>query len=187
MARLGMLIDLQRCIGCSACNVACKQENNVPPLINRNQVFSVGPLGEYPDLKGYYLPRPCMQCEDAACVAACPTGAAHQRGDGLVVINTDKCIVCGYCVWACPYGARDVNQTAQKIEACDMCAHLVDKGEEPACVRACMARARFFGDLTIRIRPFLSIWPPTRIASSACWRAREPSPASSIWLPRSVC
>jgi Fe-S-cluster-containing dehydrogenase component len=142
-----MLIDLQRCIGCWSCNVACKQENGVAPGVFRNQLFTVGPFGEYPDVQGYYLPRPCMHCEDAACVAACPTGASYQRGDGLVVVDPDKCIVCGYCAWACPYGGRQVNEQAGRIEGCDFCAHRVDAGLDPACVHHCMGKARMFGDL----------------------------------------
>ena len=147
MARLTMLVDLQRCIGCWSCNVACKQENDVPPGVFRNELFTVGPFGEYPDVKSYFLPRPCMHCEDAACVKACPTGASYQRGDGLVLIDADKCIVCGYCAWACPYGARQVNEVAQRMEGCTMCAHRIDEGLDPACVHHCMGKARMFGDL----------------------------------------
>lgn len=147
MARLTMLIDLQRCIGCWSCNVACKQENGVPPGISRNELFFIGPFGEYPDVTGYYLPRPCMHCEDAACVKACPTGASFQRGDGIVDIDPDKCIVCGYCEWACPYGARHVNKTAYRMEGCDLCTQRVDVGLDPACVHHCMGKARLFGDL----------------------------------------
>ncbi len=147
MTRLTMLIDLQRCIGCYSCNVACKQENGVPPGIFRNELFTIGPFGEYPEVKSYFLPRPCMHCEDAACVKACPTGASYQRGDGLVLIDASKCIVCGYCSWACPYGARQVNEEAARMEGCNLCAHRVDQGLDPACVHHCMGKARMFGDL----------------------------------------
>jgi Fe-S-cluster-containing dehydrogenase component len=147
MTRLTMLIDLQRCIGCWSCNVACKQENNVPPQVYRNQLFTIGPFGEYPDVQGYFLTRPCMHCEDAACVKACPTGASYQNGSGQVLIDHDKCIVCGYCTWACPYGARSINPVTNQIEACTQCVHLTSQGQEPACVHHCMGKARFFGDL----------------------------------------
>ncbi len=147
MTRLTMLIDLQRCIGCYSCNVACKQENDVPPGVWRNQLFTIGPFGEYPDVKGYFLPRPCMHCEDAACVKVCPTGASYQTGDGRVLVNYDKCIVCGYCAWACPYGAREINPIANRIEGCTMCSQRIDVGLDPACVHHCMGKARFFGDL----------------------------------------
>jgi Fe-S-cluster-containing dehydrogenase component len=147
MTRLSMLIDLQRCIGCYSCNIACKQENDVPPGVFRNQVFTVGPVGEYPNVQSYFLPRPCMHCEDAACVKACPTGASYQRGDGLVLINADKCIVCGYCAWVCPYGARQVNEVAGRMEGCNLCVQRIDAGQEPACVHHCMGKARMFGDM----------------------------------------
>jgi Fe-S-cluster-containing dehydrogenase component len=147
MTRLTLLIDIQRCIGCYSCNVACKQENDVPPGVSRNQLFTVGPFGEYPDVQAYFLSRPCMHCEDAACVKNCPTGASYQRGDGVVLVDQDKCIVCGYCAWACPYGARQVNPIAQRIEGCTMCVQRTDIGLDPACVHHCMGKARMFGDL----------------------------------------
>ena len=147
MTRLTMLIDIQRCIGCWSCNIACKQENGVPPEVSRNQLFTVGPFGEYPDVKGYFLPRPCMHCEEAACVKACPTGASYQNGTGQVLIDHDKCIVCGYCAWACPYGARQYNPIAQQMETCTQCIHRVEQGIEPACVHHCMGKARLYGDL----------------------------------------
>lgn len=147
MTRLTMLIDIQRCIGCWACTVACKQENDVAPGVFRNQLYLIGPYGEYPDVKAYFLPRPCMHCEDAACVKACPTGASYQRGDGRVLIDANKCILCGYCAWACPYGARQFSETAKRMEGCTLCVQLTDKGEEPACVHHCMGKALMYGDL----------------------------------------
>ena len=141
MTQLTMIIDLQRCIGCYSCNIACKQENGVAPGVNRNEIFTVGPFGEYPDVKAYFLPRPCMHCENAACVNACPTGAAQQRGDGIVITDPDKCILCQYCVWACPYGAHAYNEQAKRIEVCNLCIQRVDNGEKPACVHHCMGVA----------------------------------------------
>lgn len=147
MTRLSLVIDIQRCIGCWSCNVACKQENGVAPGINRNQLFLIGPYGEYPDVHAYYLPRPCMHCEDAACVKVCPTGASYQRGDGLVEIDHDKCILCGYCAWACPYGARTLDEEHKIVEVCTLCVHRIEAGQEPSCVHHCMGKARLFGDL----------------------------------------
>ena len=147
MAHYTLLIDLQRCIGCYSCNVACKQENGVPPGQNWNEVFTVGPVGEFPNVQAYFLPRPCMHCDNPACVAVCPTGASYKRPDGPVLVNHDICIGCQYCTWACPYGARVFNTERMVTEKCTMCAHLIDAGQKPQCVAHCMGQARFFGDI----------------------------------------
>lgn len=147
MARPMWLIDLERCIGCYSCVVACKQENDVPVGGNWIVVDEIGPFGEYPNVEGYFLPHGCMHCEDPACVDVCPTGASYQREDGIVLVDHDKCILCRYCTWACPFGARSYTPGEKVVSKCTMCAHLVDAGQEPACVAHCMGEARFFGDL----------------------------------------
>lgn len=147
MTRYTMLIDLQRCVGCWSCTVACKQENNVPPGVFRNHLTQVGPFGEFPNVKGYFLPRMCMHCENAACVAACPTGASYQMGNGLVAIHPDACHLCQSCITACPHGARQMNENDARIEVCDLCLHRITAGEMPACAHHCIGKACFFGDL----------------------------------------
>jgi DMSO reductase iron-sulfur subunit len=147
MARPMLLVDLQRCIGCYSCTVACKQENDLPPGITWHTVTEVGPVGEFPNIEGYWLPHGCMHCEDPACVEACPTGASYQREDGIVLVDHDKCILCRYCMWACPYDARTFSEEHGMVSKCTMCAHLIDAGKEPACVTHCMGDARWFGDL----------------------------------------
>jgi len=148
MAKPNLLIDLQRCVGCMACVVACKMEHSVPTGIAWNKVETVGPVGTYPDnLSMYFLPHSCMFCENALCVEACPTGASYVREDGLVLIDPDTCLGCDYCVVACPYSARSIDPTSNLAVKCTMCVELIDAGERPSCVKHCMSYARFFGDM----------------------------------------
>jgi Fe-S-cluster-containing dehydrogenase component len=105
MTRWGMVIDLQRCIGCWACNVACKQEHFLPPGMLWNRVL-VGESGIYPNVRKEMVPVLCNHCKDAVCVRVCPTGASTRRDDGVVLVDYEKCMGCGYCVVACPYQHR---------------------------------------------------------------------------------
>lgn len=101
----GMVIDLARCVGCSACTIACKAENHLPPGVVYRPVIEEE-VGEYPNVSRRWLPRPCMQCDDPPCVPVCPVAATWKREDGIVVIDYNACIGCRYCMTACPYGAR---------------------------------------------------------------------------------
>lgn len=100
-----MVIDLRKCIGCSACSVACKSENKLPPGVVYRPVIEEEE-GKYPNVTRRFLPRPCMHCDDPPCVPVCPVGATWKQDDGIVVIDYEKCIGCRYCIAACPYGAR---------------------------------------------------------------------------------
>ena len=86
MTHKTLVIDLDRCIGCFACEMACKQENNVPLGVHYNKVLSIGPMGKFPDLTQYFLPTVCQHCKDAPCVKVCPTGATYQTEDGQVLV-----------------------------------------------------------------------------------------------------
>jgi len=148
MARPTLMIDLQRCVGCMSCIVACKMENDVPVGNNLTRVETIGPDGTFPDgLRMYFFAHGCMHCNKPACVAVCPTGASHTRDDGLVVIDPDLCIACGTCMKACPYGARSISPVLNVAIKCELCKQLIDNGGKPSCVKHCMATARFFGDL----------------------------------------
>jgi len=103
--RWGMVIDLQKCIGCKACTVSCEAENVLPPGVTYRPVM-IEELGTFPNVRNRFLPRPCMQCDDPPCVPPCPVGATFKRDDGVVEIDYDTCIGCRYCITACPYGAR---------------------------------------------------------------------------------
>ncbi len=144
--RYAMVIDLNRCIGCHACSVACKAEFDVPVGVWRSWV-TYGERGTYPDAVLSFLPRLCNHCEDAPCIPVCPTGATYQRDDGVVVIKEERCIGCGYCVEACPYEMRFLHPETKVASKCDFCVHRVDQGLEPACVQTCLGTARIFGDM----------------------------------------
>jgi phenylacetyl-CoA:acceptor oxidoreductase subunit 1 len=105
MPRWGMVIDIRRCIGCYSCMVACREEHFVPRGIYFNRVV-VSEKGKFPTVQKIILPVQCNHCQEPACVKACPTGATTQRADGLVLVNMDKCVGCGYCAVACPYQQR---------------------------------------------------------------------------------
>lgn len=105
MTRWGMVIDLHRCIGCYSCMLACRQEHFVPRGIYFNRVL-ISEKGTFPTIQKLLLPVLCNQCKEAACVKVCPTGASSRREDGIVLIDKDKCVGCGYCIVACPYQQR---------------------------------------------------------------------------------
>ena len=147
MSRNCLVVDLDKCIGCHACEVACKNENGIALGEYWNRVLQIGPHGTFPDLEQYWLPVQCQQCEDAPCVHVCPTGASYRDADGKVLVDKEKCIGCKYCMMACPYGVRSWNKEQKVVEKCTLCNHLTAAGEKPACVKNCCGKARFYGDL----------------------------------------
>ncbi len=139
------LLDQSRCIGCHACTTACKSENDVPVGVTRTYVKSVD-VGIFPDARRAFQVTRCNQCEDAPCVAACPTRAMYRRPDGIVDFDKSACIGCKACMAACPYDAIFINPEDHSAEKCNMCAHRLDLGLEPACVTVCPAEAILVGD-----------------------------------------
>ncbi|UCG67637.1 MAG: 4Fe-4S dicluster domain-containing protein, partial [Deltaproteobacteria bacterium] len=113
MARWGMVINLNKCIGCYACMIACKQEHFLPPEIFWARVL-MGESGKYPTVRKLIYPVLCNHCEEAACVDVCPTGATTKREDGIVVIDYDRCVGCRYCMMACPYQQRTFYANGKK-------------------------------------------------------------------------
>ena len=162
MVKRAHVIDLDRCSGCDSCIVACKFENQIGLGQYWCRVLAIGPTGEYPEIEMYWLPVACQQCENAPCIAVCPTGASYRDPDnGVVLIDREKCIGCSYCAYSCPYGVRKKNDELGVMEKCTLCNHLTatSDGNEnrddtfdpqhavPPCVHNCSTGARYFGDL----------------------------------------
>ena len=172
MTKLGIAINLERCVGCNTCANACKMQNNVPSGMRWNRVLTEGcdvedgALGEFPNLSRGYLPVACQHCENPACLRVCPTGATYKDDKGRVEVDYEKCIGCRMCMAACPYNARVFNWNDPKrepdfnsgdkdvpvrgkgvVEKCTLCKERTDRGEEPMCVKCCPVKARTFGDL----------------------------------------
>ncbi|UZX16649.1 4Fe-4S dicluster domain-containing protein [Thermus sp. PS18] len=145
MPRYAMAIDLSLCVGCAACAVACKMENEVPPGVF-NLWIREREIGTYPDLVVEFRPEQCLHCENPPCVPVCPTGASYQTQEGLVLVDPKKCIACGACIAACPYDARYLHP-AGYVSKCTFCAHRIEQGRLPACVETCPTFCRTFGDL----------------------------------------
>ncbi|MGY8985708.1 MAG: 4Fe-4S dicluster domain-containing protein, partial [Sphingomonadales bacterium] len=167
---LGLVVDLDICVGCHACSVHCKEWNNQGysgPLtdmdpygsapngvwFNRVHSYEVSPVDGSCG-KTVHFPKSCLHCDDAPCVTVCPTGASYKREeDGIVLVNADICIGCKLCSWACPYGAREFDEDEGVMKKCTLCidriynTNLPEDMREPACVTTCPANARHFGDL----------------------------------------
>ncbi len=167
--KLGLVIDLDTCVGCHACVISCKgwnTENYGAPLSDQDP-YGADPTGTFlnrvhsyevqpPDgtAQLIHFPKSCLHCEDAPCVTVCPTGASYKRAeDGIVLVNESSCIGCGLCAWACPYGAREMDAAAKVMKKCTLCVdriyneNLPEEDRQPACVRTCPSNARHFGDL----------------------------------------
>ncbi|MBU0728692.1 MAG: 4Fe-4S dicluster domain-containing protein [Proteobacteria bacterium] len=166
-----MLIDLNRCIGCHSCAVACRAIWQVPVPHQRSWVHRLGPAETPFGLASTYYPGHCNQCDKPACIPVCPvtpvpkefrhqgTGLAKtiqvsatwkNPFNGIVEIDKSRCIGCGACVKGCPYNARFVNDAKKPLKAdkCDFCQGRLDQGLEPFCVETCIGSARIFGDIT---------------------------------------
>lgn len=150
MARYAMVTDLRTCVGCHACTVSCNAEWDVPPGEARTHVHTTGATGTFPGLLASTYVAQCNQCDRPSCVEVCPSTATHKDGNGVIVVDRDVCIGCGYCVEACAYDARFISARTKKVDKCNFCAPRVARGDLPACVATCPAGAKHFGDLEDR-------------------------------------
>ena len=145
-ARYAMTVDTRRCVGCSACVLACKAENDLPENGFRDWIV-VETRGTFPHLSQQIRSERCNHCSGSPCVDACPTGASHVGEGGTVLVEKRKCTGCKACIAACPYGARYVSPGGT-VDKCTFCLHRVKAGKLPACVEICPTGALAFGDLS---------------------------------------
>lgn len=140
MSEKGFFFDMTACIGCKSCQIACKDKNDldVGSLFRKVWLFE---RGKFPNPRSYFISMACNHCKEPKCVDNCPTGASYRREeDGVVLIDLNKCIGCKYCTWSCPYEARHYNKDNGKVEKCNACLDLLQQGEKPACIDACIMR-----------------------------------------------
>lgn len=147
MAQKGFYYDQTTCIGCKVCQVACKDKNNTDIGVRYRRVHDLEG-GKFPNPYRLHFSVSCNHCEKPKCVENCPTGALYKRAeDGIVIHDYDKCIGCRLCTWSCPYGAPQYREKEGKAGKCDACSDLIAKGENPACVDACVMRSLSFGNI----------------------------------------
>ncbi len=173
--RWGIAVDLKSCAGCQTCTIACKLDNSTPPTVMWRNLRDME-MGTYPNVRRFFLPVQCMHCANPPCMEVCPTKATRRRSDGVVYIDYEKCMGCGFCVLACPYDARSLikeqlgyfgtgsstpgnHRPSGVATKCDLCFDRIDFGMDdggrpgaspestPVCVNSCPAKALVFGDL----------------------------------------
>ncbi|MCP4294743.1 MAG: 4Fe-4S dicluster domain-containing protein [Proteobacteria bacterium] len=150
MTKYAMAIDLDRCVGCHACVIACKAEWELEEEKSRCWVKPIGPEEINGEIGLTFYTGLCNHCDQPSCIDECPTGATYKDSYGRVLVDKELCIGCGNCVIACPYGARYTSSIDNKVEKCTFCDQRVNIGLLPACVETCPTEARVFGDIENR-------------------------------------
>ncbi|MBI2343689.1 MAG: 4Fe-4S dicluster domain-containing protein [Deltaproteobacteria bacterium] len=179
------LVDTRKCIGCGICVKACRIENNVPEgfyrtwveryeISERGEVYVDSPKGGqegftpiepgFKTTKGFFVPKLCNHCDNTPCTQVCPVGASYSTKEGVVLVDSKRCIGCGYCVQACPYASRYLHPVTKTADKCTWCYHRITKGLPPACVQACPVGARQFGDLKKEDDPVRKVLATERIS-----------------------
>jgi tetrathionate reductase subunit B len=174
--RVGMGIQIDKCIGCGRCMEACKAENDVPrepfffrtwveryvirtdgeaivTAIGTENASAAEPVEAKDVLRSFFVPKLCNQCDHPPCVQVCPVRATFRTPEGVVLVDETRCIGCRYCIQACPYGARYLRPSTMTADKCTFCYHRISQGLLPACVEVCPTQARIFGDLDSMASP----------------------------------
>lgn len=159
----GMLMNVEKCIGCGSCVRACQLENKVPDGYFRTWVERYhiedwqveSPTVDSPDGgkngfvelketggKNFFVPKLCNHCVDSPCTQVCPVGATFHTPDGVVLVDSKYCLGCRYCIQACPYGCRFLNPATETAEKCSLCYHRITKGLTTACCENCPTGTR---------------------------------------------
>ena len=153
MSQYAFYFDSSSCTGCKTCQAACKDRNGLPVGVLWRRVYEVTGGGWersgeawVSSVFAYHVSLACNHCERPICMEVCPAAAITQRADGIVLLDTTKCIGCKYCSWACPYGAPQYDEQTGRMSKCTFCADDIDAGRPPACVAACPMRALDYGD-----------------------------------------
>jgi anaerobic dimethyl sulfoxide reductase subunit B (iron-sulfur subunit) len=152
--QLGFYVDLDSCTGCKACQIACKNKNSLDVgVLWRRVVEARGGGWEkrgntwIDDTFAFFMSLSCMHCRRPICEEVCPTRAVKKREDGVVFIDSDRCVGCSYCEMACPYGAPRFDEKMGVMTKCDFCKDNIDSARRPECVSACQMRVLEFGDI----------------------------------------
>ncbi len=140
-----LFFNPELCLGCHACEIACKVEHKLPPYVNRARIKTEGPVLVKDKLELHFQRIGCLHCANPPCIDACPTKAIRKRLDGIVCIEKDLCTGCMTCAEACLHDAIDFNPDSNVVEICDLCANDLDAGRLPFCLKHCMGKALFFG------------------------------------------
>lgn len=142
-----LAVNTRDCVGCNTCEIACKQEHDLPVGVRWMRVYADSPREIEGKLQLRYLVTHCMHCSQPPCKDVCPVDAISKRDDGIVVFDDELCIGCKDCIEACPLGVVQFDNEKEVAQKCDLCADRLNRGLQPACVNACPSHCIYFGDI----------------------------------------